>query len=572
MTLGLGPLSHFEPFARYLPAWLWVLGCSAAQNPPPATDVTALPTNQMAVAGAGPTAPLANVAPEIRAPLSTPTPASPLHVVGIGGTVIAADDSLYLYDGAELVAEVVGDTVENHPEYVGSYTMKSTMESVQYVGGKWPDRAHIAVTHPEQRSSYTVMLKKVGKQWKEVTRTRVAEWVTGVSPWDHGRRVALISAMYGYYRWEVVEGPPRSVPIPARAKVEPCCGPNSTALSPVDFAALPSGHLFALGALVEEQSVWGVERWAPNATRSQMDRLPLPDGDGLETEVTGLYAVNAEDIYAFGELRKRRSATSYLRDSAGGYLAHFDGKSWAQVPISEQAQIVALAADGEALWLAAGGKLFRRSSSGSQFEAVALPDVDDRLKAHFPVYDDKQRAETWRLSVTELLVRSHHDLWVTAHLHHGKIDHGPIILRNRPHAALWQGLRDKDYTQTMEQYKTLRPADEYCTSIFVLLYGMTRSTPKNYDYPLTRAALKGHTEFRDVVFAETEDVGKHYFGAFVPDYRLARELVKLVATKVPGTKPIALCRNPKQIRTLELDLATGNVLTNEPVSEAVPAR
>jgi len=101
-----------------------------------------------------------------------------------------------------------------------------------------------------------------------------------------------------------------------------------------------------------------------------------------------------------------------------------------------------------------------------------------------------------------------------------------------------------------------------------MLYAATKSTPKDYDYPLTRAALKGHTEFQNVVFAETEELGRHYFGAFLDDLALAKKLVTLVEKGVQGSKPVALCRDPKKLRILGIDLKTGNVTSNQPAPPA----
>jgi hypothetical protein len=113
----------------------------------------------------------------------------------------------------------------------------------------------------------------------------------------------------------------------------------------------------------------------------------------------------------------------------------------------------------------------------------------------------------------------------------------------------------------------MRAADEWCASIFVLLYGTTTTTPKDYDYPLTRQALVGHPEYQGVVFAETVEDDKHYFGAFVDDLELARKLVALVRRNVPGSKPVLLCRNPKKVRLLEFDFTTGSVTRNERLPE-----
>jgi hypothetical protein len=483
--------------------------------------------------------------------------------------MVTDDGQLYLYDDDQLIAEVKGDVVTNHPEYLASYT-KSSMESVSYFGGRWPDNAYLRIDRPEQRSGYSVLFKKSGKRWKQVARTQVAEWAQGVKPWDRGRKIALISAMYGYYRWEVVEGTPRTVPAPARAGANACCGPQSVAEMPVDFVALPTGDLFAVGAKVDENSVWVVEHWKPGKTNGTLVPLPVPKGDGLVVEVTGLYASTERDVFAFGRVRKLRADSFYEQDFQGGYLAHYDGISWSLVPGTESFEISSVAREGETLWLVAGGRLMKKEPSDPSFVLVPLPEMTEPLLSD--LYNTKPPPGPWKMTATSVVVRDGHDIWVNAQGAKPGSLTPPLILRNRPHRDIWRGLGDKDYEQTMEQYKAFRPADEYCTSIYVMLYGMTKSTPKNYDYPLTREALKGHTEFSEVIFAETEELGKHYFGAFVPNLEVSKKLVKLLTQKVEGSKPVALCRNPKKVRILEFDFKTGSVLKNEPIGDGVTAK
>jgi hypothetical protein len=94
----------------------------------------------------------------------------------------------------------------------------------------------------------------------------------------------------------------------------------------------------------------------------------------------------------------------------------------------------------------------------------------------------------------------------------------------------------------------------------VVLYKLSRVAPKDYDFPLTRAALKGHPEYADVRFAETEDAGSRYFVAFVPDFAKGRSLTKLIVDKVQGAKPQLLCGEPPQVnREIGIDLATGAI-------------
>lgn len=104
------------------------------------------------------------------------------------------------------------------------------------------------------------------------------------------------------------------------------------------------------------------------------------------------------------------------------------------------------------------------------------------------------------------------------------------------------------------------PPVDWCTTPFVLLYTLGRNAPASYDYPATRAALKGHREFAEKVsFVEFTREGRRYFGARVPDFDLGKQLATLVKAKVPGATPQLVCHDPPDLRPLDIDLATGEL-------------
>src|SRR5262249_25616254 len=95
------------------------------------------------------------------------------------------------------------------------------------------------------------------------------------------------------------------------------------------------------------------------------------------------------------------------------------------------------------------------------------------------------------------------------------------------------------------------PPPARCQSPFAGLYKLSRVAPPDFDFPLTREAVKGHTELSDVRFAETEDGGSRYLVAFVPNLGRGQKLVALVRDKVNGARPQLLCGEPPKInRTL----------------------
>lgn len=104
---------------------------------------------------------------------------------------------------------------------------------------------------------------------------------------------------------------------------------------------------------------------------------------------------------------------------------------------------------------------------------------------------------------------------------------------------------------------------------WVLLYRLSRGAPADYDFPATRAALRGQTAFASVEFAEVESLGERHFVGITGDGNQARALVQRIKAQVPGSAPQAFCRQllyPNRLmpvnvkRSLRFDLRTGELL------------
>jgi hypothetical protein len=95
-----------------------------------------------------------------------------------------------------------------------------------------------------------------------------------------------------------------------------------------------------------------------------------------------------------------------------------------------------------------------------------------------------------------------------------------------------------------------------CTNVFVALYAVAPSTPADYDFPLTRAALLAKPELVHADFVEVEIDGKRTFGAIPPSYAAGKDLVALIESRVAGAKPQLLCGEPRILRTVPMELPT----------------
>jgi hypothetical protein len=103
------------------------------------------------------------------------------------------------------------------------------------------------------------------------------------------------------------------------------------------------------------------------------------------------------------------------------------------------------------------------------------------------------------------------------------------------------------------------PATEGCATPVALLARLSKSAPKNYDFPQTRSALKGHTELEGTQFIEIDLARQRFLAAKVKSLDAGHALVDLVASGVKGTRPELVCTEPKVTRTLTIDLATGTL-------------
>ncbi|NUO53903.1 MAG: hypothetical protein HOV80_34090 [Polyangiaceae bacterium] len=98
-----------------------------------------------------------------------------------------------------------------------------------------------------------------------------------------------------------------------------------------------------------------------------------------------------------------------------------------------------------------------------------------------------------------------------------------------------------------------------CKKNLVVLYGFTKVTPDDYDFPLTRKAVKGHLELTGVRFVVAEELGKKYLVGMAQSFDQASRLARVIESGVKGSKPQILCTQPKELRELAIDLKTGNV-------------
>lgn len=98
-----------------------------------------------------------------------------------------------------------------------------------------------------------------------------------------------------------------------------------------------------------------------------------------------------------------------------------------------------------------------------------------------------------------------------------------------------------------------------CKTPFVVLARRSNAVKKVDDWPRLRAAFKGHPELGEVALVELVSGDRTFVGAKASSMDAAKKMMEL-ATKADRLRPEVVCAEPEPVRTLPLDLATGNVV------------
>lgn len=213
------------------------------------------------------------------------------------------------------------------------------------------------------------------------------------------------------------------------------------------------------------------------------------------------------------------------------YLAHFDGAVWTGIEPPMRAAIVSTSAllGGIILAATADGQLWRNDGGLSRTQVTLPPGTVAR----------------------QVRVVAADDIWVAG---------GKRVLLSRPPkqvTELVQQLPDPTGRELgLEGVPPSEPATPACSSIFVSLYTVSEHADEHYDFPIARAALKGHKEFAAMTFG-FEESGQ--FGAVSPSYELGRELVALATRTMKNAAPRMICKVASMTR-LRFNWDTGEVL------------
>lgn len=400
------------------------------------------------------------------------------------------------------------------------------MHPLRRVYGRWPDVVFAEMIGTDGRSGWGELYSlQDGKRFVPLAGQKLPmSWhFVGISPWERGSWLSLeVNTMpWGpppHFRFRRLRGTGGALPAwPATTPTEEC----PVELEPASMIAFETGEVIVSANKCRGGAaalVWRSGKTEPEVTS-------FPGSWRQDNWERSIYGTNSKNVVAVWEGKEEH------------LVVRFDGSNWARVDVPYL--------QGATFGMGPDGTLWRYNNQTTSL----LRDGVWRDVA--PV-----RHGDGSVQILEVIPGSRGDMWALS---------GSVLLHSeRPTGEVVK----LEYEQGQERRGTIalpRAADYACEDIFVLMYGMTKVTPKDYDYPLTRKALKGHTEFAGAQFAETEDGGRHYFGAFLQDLDLARKMARIIETKVPNSKPQVLCVKPRIVRRLQVDMATGDVVSNERV-------
>jgi hypothetical protein len=577
---------------------LVVLACGPTVPPasPPAGTASATPSAAPPPDGS---ATPASAPPAAEAP----SPFFPVAVRGAELRYFALAHGGALFDGDRLSRPLLIDEkgARREPKLFEGLEHKGEGPENAFVvyglSGDWPRAGTLSINLPGDRGGTDLDFHWNGSTWlqakseplgdmpTEVANVYFQGGVLGRARWE-GRSIFYLldttpDGELTYQRFVLGKGGGKA-PVIARGS-----GACPTRL--VGYAAfqnLSTGDLLGIGKLCTAAADYtyypqtgpgalAVEWWPKGQRKPGVNELPGSAGKGSVVHGNlGLIEVSPADLFV---------QATFLGegDAVVPYVAHWDGKAWSDVSPPAKSAISEMWLDRDKVpWILTTRELFRRRGDG--WERLAPEGATGPLELRTTAPDGtlwaRSGEDLWHLTaartwekvslprspageraVVQSLAWMGGDMLVI-----GKTSAGESLLAStrKPEKVLDLGLDDGGNERRRPTRKGalghVGPPTPGCKNLFAVLYKLSRVAPPDFDFPLTRDALKGHTEFEAVRFAETEDGGSRYLVAFVPNPRLGRQLVALLTERVKGSKPQLLCGDPPQTnRALEIDLRTG---------------
>ncbi len=499
---------------------IFCAGCSGAPAktdlPPLASEAPPQPSvTASAVASAAASAP-----PPAPSPFVAIAPLDGAHqLFPVDGTIFVAAREWKLREsdshGGSPIGYLDGDSLKFPPGML----LEGLFHHVVAIDGKWPGKITMLAVGDTGRTPIAERYTLEGEEWKlaaDCARPGCAEGRRYVGLFSVGSSFVGLEAP-GIFpdrapKFTTFSGPKLSL---AWKKAPKACDSEGGSFKyaaempiPAAVAALTDGSIVAYGARCSGESV--VEVWKAGQSTSSITTIPFGQAD----------------IGDAAQILPAPDGHAWLVDGA---IAFFDGTSWSRVDgpaPGEVATSAALAKDGR-LWVVTKSGLYVKDK---RWEMVDLPGD---------------------AAPTDIAVDRAGVMWVAG---------AGALFRERK-----SGEPERELVVAVKKQppppakKPATPGGPKCKNNVVILYGFTKVTPDDYDFPLTRKAIKGHGELAGVKFVVSKDYGKKFFAGLAPSFEVAQKLAKLVEREVQGAKPGIVCAEPEIVRELSIDLKTGEV-------------
>ncbi len=350
------------------------------------------------------------------------------------------------------------------------------------------------------------------------------------------------------------------------AKAPPMTGDG---FRPVSFKTMPTGEVFAVGVVcpkdVRDKCAGQFRWWSPG---SKVGYMPLGTAS-----------------YESGSLVARSKTEVYV--AQGSYFGVFDGTKLTKLPVPPNPTGLRLHDAGPAgLWLATDDKLWERKPDGTFGDvspptfggASLLAGVAVGAPWYLAGYDRyssntgkrvlyKRVAGAWQvvdlpkpsrasnpasyLTPEVVAVRAPDDVLVVGSYFEmpagwNEAEKRRVLLRTKPPK---QTLRCAN--GGVEPWPAA--ANDACTTPFVLLAEVSTQSPKNFDYPQTRAVLGPKAALVvDQSIAEIRENGRLWIGVVPRTVADGKKLVEAYASQHPLAKPEVVCAQPQITRRVPL--------------------
>lgn len=491
-------------------------------------------TGATGAAGASPTTGATDAAGEGKADEVRPAP-PPRSVFTPVAQIPAEIDDLRLHpvDGALLVStnrmktlakEAMGSAIgvlkDGKIEFPKRLHVPGWSVAVS-VHGRYPDQLDLIAMGTRGRTGVAEHYVLWARGWERRGSDPGLSF-TGVARMGRSLVGLVGPTLLGTPRFMTLRGPRVELTLTQVSGEKPCHAwdPHlQAAIFPLAFGATRDGTALSYGYDCNDESV--LEVWKPGETSGTIVPVPPHPGGRRSADVRTLLLPGPGEDEAW---IVDRNVFRYQ----GGEPKPIDP------PTNGAPVLTASAAPDGTLWVIADGALFVRK--GEAWEHAPLP---DGVKAQ------------------DVAVGSDGAVWVVAGgaiLKHG--GEGEAADAAPEPIALQKGPPPKPRTN----WPFPQPGGPKCPQNLVVLYTFSKTTPDDYDFPLTRKALKGRTEFSPARFVVTRDMGQRFLAAFVPSWELAKKLQERIKTDVKGSTPQIVCAEPEVVRELKLDLKTGEIV------------